>query len=79
MRNAPKLVRKPVVKNTTSALAHAEAAYREAEYDLCRGLIDGAVPGDRAERGALFVLRARNAHAQNDAERTYAAGHHIHR
>jgi len=73
MRNAPKLVRKPVVKNTTSALAHAEAAYREAEYDLCRGLIDGAVPGDRAERGALFVLRARNAHAQNDAERTYAA------
>jgi DNA-binding NarL/FixJ family response regulator len=72
MRNAPKLIRKSAMRNS-SALAHAETAYREADYDLCLGLIDGAMPSDRAERGAFSVLRARSAHAQNDAERAYAA------
>jgi DNA-binding CsgD family transcriptional regulator/tetratricopeptide (TPR) repeat protein len=73
MRNAPKLIRKSAVRNPSAAFANAEAAYREADYDLCRGLIDGAVPIDRAERGAFSLLRARSAHAQNDAERAYAA------
>jgi DNA-binding CsgD family transcriptional regulator len=73
MRNVRKLVRKSAAKNVSSTHALAETAYREADYDVCRRLLDGAVPTDRAERGAISVLRARSAQAENDAERAYAA------
>jgi len=60
-------------KRLSSQHALAETAFREAHYDGCRRLIDAAVPADRSARGALSLLRARNARAQGDNARWYAA------